>query len=101
MHFIPTPGFGNISDEKKKRNIIRRAKRNKKRSLPIGGARQNAAPFNFTISADVQSNSLSLLVILPQTVTELFASMPGSTSFTHYCAVLNCIFAADPKQLVT
>ena len=44
------------------------------RNPPIGGARENVTKLNFTISADIQSNSLSSLVILRQTVTELCAS---------------------------
>ena len=31
------------------------------------------------------------LVILSQTVTELFDSLAGRTRFTHFCAVLGCI----------
>ena len=47
------------------------------RSPPIGWAGQNAAPLNFTISADSQiQRVISLLVILRQTVTELWTSMP-------------------------
>ena len=68
-----------------KPKLIKSGSRNpRQRSPPIGGAGQNAAPLNFTISADIRSNSLSLLVILRQTVTELCASMlptPVSRTF--------------------
>ena len=49
-----------------------------KSNKPTNWAMQNATPLNFTISADTQSNSVSLLVILRQTVTELCNSMPAA-----------------------
>ena len=43
---------------------------------------------NFTISADIQSNSVSLLVLLCQTMTELCTSMPAAPVLrTFSCAV--------------
>ena len=60
--------------------------------------REIAAPLNFAISADIQSNSVSssLLAILRQTVTELCAYMPAAPVL-RTCAHYLIAFCSRPE----
>ena len=70
------------------------------RSPPIGGARQNAAPFNFTISTDIQANSVchyGWFCVKPwPNYAPLFRQYP----FYALLCRTYLHFAADWKQLV-
>ena len=57
------------------------------RKPPVGETRRNAVPLNLTIAANVY---VSLVVILAQTMSELF-NYTGWTSFMHFYAVLHNI----------